>query len=60
MKTVATAVIIPTYNESDNIEALVKGILALRLGSGQAPWLGLAALGSLAALTVALVRKRKP
>jgi dolichol-phosphate mannosyltransferase len=27
-----TAVIIPTYNESDNIEALVKEILALRLG----------------------------
>lgn len=31
-----TAVIIPTYNESDNIEALAKEILALRLGSGQA------------------------
>jgi len=31
-----TAVIIPTYNESDNIEALTKEILALRLGSGQA------------------------
>jgi dolichol-phosphate mannosyltransferase len=29
MKTVAIAVIIPTYNESDNIEALVKEILAL-------------------------------
>jgi len=36
MKTIAIAVIIPTYNESGNIEALVKEILALRLGSGQA------------------------
>jgi len=40
MKTMAIAVIIPTYNESDNIEALAKEILALRLGpstgSGQA------------------------
>jgi dolichol-phosphate mannosyltransferase len=32
VKTAATVVIIPTYNESDNIEALVKEILALRLG----------------------------
>ena len=32
MKTITTAVIIPTYNESDNIEALAKEILALRLG----------------------------
>ena len=31
-----TAVIIPTYNESDNIEALAKEIMALRLGSGRA------------------------
>lgn len=31
-----TAVIIPTYNESDNIEALAKEILSLRLGSGPA------------------------
>ncbi len=31
-----TTVIIPTYNESDNIEALAKEILTLRLGSGQA------------------------
>ncbi len=30
-----------------------------KLGSGQAPWLGLAALVSLATLTVALVRRRK-
>ena len=29
MKTIAIAVIIPTYNESDNIEALAKEILAL-------------------------------
>ena len=36
MKTIAIAVIIPTYNESGNIEALAKEILALRLGSGQA------------------------
>ncbi len=36
MKTIATAVIIPTYNESDNIEPLAKEILALQLGSGQA------------------------
>ena len=28
-----TAIIIPTYNESDNIEALVKEILALRAGA---------------------------
>ena len=36
------------------------GLLALRLSSGQAPWMGLAALAGLAALGVALVRKRKP
>jgi hypothetical protein len=43
------------------------GLVALRLGpstllrtsSGQAPWLGLAALASLAALTIALVRRRR-
>jgi hypothetical protein len=34
-------------------------LLALRLRSGQAPWLGLAALASLAALAVALARRRK-
>ena len=36
MKTTTIAVIIPTYNESDNIEALVKEILALRSCSGWA------------------------
>ena len=35
------------------------GLVALRLGSGQAPWLGLATLAGLAALGVVLVRKRK-
>ena len=35
------------------------GLLALRLRSGQAPRMGLAALASLAALTVALVRRRR-
>jgi hypothetical protein len=34
-------------------------LLALRLSSGQAPWLWLAVLALLAALTVALVRRRK-
>jgi len=34
------------------------GLVALRLCSGQAPWLGLAALAGLAALGVALVRRR--
>jgi hypothetical protein len=34
-------------------------LLALRLGSGQASWLGLAALASLTALTIGLVRRRK-
>ena len=34
-------------------------LLALRLRSGQAPWPGLVALASLAALTVALVRRRR-
>ncbi|MEE8163225.1 MAG: hypothetical protein V3T92_04325 [Anaerolineae bacterium] len=34
-------------------------LLALRLRSGQAPWVGLAALAGLAALTVALVRRRR-
>ncbi len=34
-------------------------LLALRLCSGQAPWLGMAALVVLAALTVALVRRRR-
>jgi len=34
-------------------------LLALRLGSGQAPWMGLVALASFAALTVALVRRHK-
>ena len=33
MKTITIAVIIPTYNESDNIEALAKEILALRLST---------------------------
>ncbi|GEM_PF-926864 len=33
------------------------GLVALRLGSGQAPWLVLAALASLTALAVALVRR---
>ena len=33
-------------------------LLALRLRSGRAPWLGLAALASLAALAVVLVRRR--
>jgi len=32
-----TAIIIPTYNESDNIEALTKEILALRPASGETP-----------------------
>ena len=35
------------------------GLLALRLRSGQAPWMGLVALASFAALTVVVVRRRR-
>jgi len=35
------------------------GLVALRLRSGQAPWMGLVGLASFAALAVALVRRRK-
>jgi len=36
------------------------GLMALRLSSGQAPWLGLVGLVGLAALGVVVVRRRKP
>jgi len=35
------------------------GLVALRLRSGQAPWMGLAALAGLAVLGLALVRRRR-
>jgi LPXTG-motif cell wall-anchored protein len=35
------------------------GLVALRLRSGQAPWMGLVALAGLAALGVVLVRRRR-
>jgi len=34
-------------------------LVALRLSSGQAPWMGLVTLAGLAALGVALVRRRR-
>ena len=35
------------------------GLVALRLSSGQAPWMGMVALVSLAALMIGLVRRRR-
>ncbi len=35
------------------------GLVALRLRSGQAPWMGMVAVVSLATLTIAVVRRRR-